>query len=436
MRRSVSGTTTTRNPRRGACTRPGALALVLSGTLGVAAPERAIAQTISTGGFVEARGDWYPQASAIDPTSGVGALHARVEVSARATPWLRVRAALDARLDSYDQVERTWALDWFDRARRRRALAVRELNATVGRGRLSLEAGKVFIRWGAVDLVNPTDRFAPHDYLAVVDDELLAVTAARLAYGGDRDRVEVVWAPRLTPSRIPLYGKRWTVIPEAARELGLLDLGAHLPLGPQTGARWTHVASGYEYAVSYYDGFHHVPIVDAAIVPTLVRPAALALTQRFPRLRSLGGHVAWPLRGFTLKSEAAAFWAPDGDADEYVLYVIQAERQQGELFLLAGYAGEVVSERRRAIAVAPDRGLARAMVGKASYTIDPRRRADLELAVRQTLDGLWVRGEYSEAIKSHWRVTLSGSLIRGTPDDFIGQFRENSHISVTWRYSF
>ncbi len=407
------------------------LAWALAGDLGPAA-----AQPVTAGGFLQVRGDWYPQASATDATRLIGDVHARLEGAADLARALRVRGAVDARLDTYGHVERTWALDWFDQARRRRALAVRELNVTVARGRFTLEAGKQFIRWGAVDFVNPTDRFAPRDYLAVVDEELLAVTAARLAYGGERHSLEVVWTPRPTPSRIPLYDKRWTVVPEPARGLTLLDAGVRVPRRRQMGVRWTHLGDGYESALTYFDGVQHLPVVDASVLPTLVPPPAVALAQRFPRLRSLGGDLARPFPWFTVKTEAAYFWAPDRDADDYLLYVVQVERQRGEWLLVAGYAGELVSVRRRGTAFAPDRGLAGAVVGKAFYTIDPNRRVALEWAVRRTLAGLWLRGEYSEAFGAHWRVTLTGSLIRGASDDFIGQFHRNSHLSAAWRFSF
>ena len=65
------------------------------------------------------------------------------------------------------------------------------------------QAGKQFIRWGKADILNPTDRFAPRDYLNVVDNDFLAITAARVTYGTQSDTFDLVFAPRLTPSRVP-----------------------------------------------------------------------------------------------------------------------------------------------------------------------------------------------------------------------------------------
>ena len=123
-------------------------------------------------------------------------------------------------------------------------------------------------------------------------------------------------------------------------------------------------------------------------------------------------------------------------ADDVVVYVVQLERQSGELSLVAGYAGEIVTERRSTFEFAPDRGLTRAFLGRAGYTIDPTSDVSFEAAVRQNLDGVWIKGQYSEAIGAHWRATFAGAAIGGDERDFIGQYRRNSHLLATLRYSF
>jgi hypothetical protein len=35
-----------------------------------------------------------------------------------------------------------------------------------------------------------------------------------------------------------------------------------------------------------------------------------------------------------------------------------------------------------------------------------------------------------------WRLTLSGVGLGGDADDFLGQYRRNSHGSITLRFSF
>jgi hypothetical protein len=118
------------------------------------------------------------------------------------------------------------------------------------------------------------------------------------------------------------------------------------------------------------------------------------------------------------------------------MYVIQIERQSGELSVVAGYAGEVVTANRSAFEFAPDRGLTRAFLGRVAYAIGPTSDVSFETAVRQNLDGVWLKGQYSKAVGAHWRATFAGAVIGGDERDFIGQYQHNSHVLATLRYSF
>jgi hypothetical protein len=159
--------------------------------------------------------------------------------------------------------------------------------------------------------------------------------------------------------------------------------------------------------------------------------------QRFyPKLRMYGADAAVPLPFVTVKAEAAYFTSNTPQADEYVLYVIQLERQAGEWFFVGGYAGQAVTASRHTLDFAPDRGLARAFLARAGYTIDTNRSLALEAALRQNGKGVWTKVEYSHALGQHWRATAAFTLIHGSTDDFLGQYRRNSHASLTLRYSW
>src|SRR5438876_770639 len=74
--------------------------------------------------------------------------------------------------------------------------------------------------------------------------------------------VEAVWVPRFTPSRLPLLGQRWTVPPDHPVIL-IASPGVELASGSQFGVRWAH-AGAIEYSLSVFDGFNHLPTVEAA----------------------------------------------------------------------------------------------------------------------------------------------------------------------------
>ena len=104
--------------------------------------------------------------------------------------------------------------------------------------------------------------------------------------------------------------------------------------------------------------------------------------------------------------------------------------------IVGGYAGEVITARRSTLSFAPDRGMTRSLVGRASYTIDPVRTLAFETSVRQNGDGVYGKVEYSQARGQHWRATITVAGIGGHSDDFLGQYRRNSHVALLLRYSF
>src|SRR5262245_10705187 len=303
------------------------------------------AQTYTQRGFLETRGTFYPQTAINDSSRAVGESLFRYEGFYRASSTFQIAGAADLGIDTHRQFERDFHLSWQDREVRRPVGAVRRLSATYHDGPLTFEVGKQFIRWGKTDIVTPTDRFAPRDFLTVVDHEFLAVTAARLNYEKGANTIEAVWSPRFTPSRIPLINQRWapqpTELPEA---LKIGEVTAALPGGPQSGIRWNHTGP-IEFEFSLYQGFNHLPSFNIAGTRLILAPAALEVDiQRFyPKLLMVGGDIAIPTRLFTIKGEAAQFTSTDERADEYGLYVFQLERQYGEWVFIGGYAGEAIT---------------------------------------------------------------------------------------------
>ncbi|MGA2215816.1 MAG: hypothetical protein ABSH31_21270 [Bryobacteraceae bacterium] len=385
------------------------------------------AQNFSQRGFLESSLELYPETAPNDSSHAVNDDLFRYEAFYQPWTWLRLAGAFDARFDTHEQTDRFAQLDWQDRTLQRPALSLREFNATITKGKLTAEFGKQFIRWGKADILNPTDRFAPRDFLTVTDPEFLAVMAARVIYDTGSDSFDLVWQPFFTPSRTPLLNERWTVLPQAVEGLPLVDLGSEFPGRSAFGARWNHIGSGYELSASFYDGFNSLPVLQGA--PD-------GFIRIYPGLRLYGADAAVPLRWFTVKTEAAYYTSPDHQQDEYVIYVIQFERQIKEFSIVAGYAGDAITARTPTLQFSPELGFARAILGHAQYAIDSNRSVSVDAAVRQNGQGSWLRAEYSQAFGQHWRATGGYSWIRGDDADFLGQYHRNSFALLALRYSF
>ena len=394
------------------------------------APAAAMAQTFSQSGHVEAWLTLYPRQAPNDDTQAVLKPRARWDPAVKWTNW-RIDASFEARTDTHEMTSATAA--FWDRTSKRPAFAVRRLSASWARGPVTLEFGKQVVRWGKTDIVIPTERFAPKDYLEVVTTEPLAVTAARMTIGNQRDSIEVVFTPRMTPARIPLFDQRWFVPPDEAQGFTVQDAGASFPTGVQSGARWNHLGRRLEYSLSVFYGYNYLPQFQSTVVPAEAR---IDVRREYPQLTSVGGDAAVPLEWVTIKGEVAWLGSSTAGAEEYVLYVLQIERQVGEWLFIGGYAGDHVTEAGSVPRFAPDQGLARAIVGRASYTIDTNRSVTFEGVVRQDGDGGLARIEYSQAMGQHVRLTGDVRIIRGEPTDFLGQYRLNSSASLILRYSF
>ena len=400
-----------------------------------------LGQQFEQRGFIENRTVVYPQTAPNDSGHVVDEMLLREEASYKFAPWLTLSGAFDARTDSHRQTARDGVVDADDRSVLRPAFSVRRLSATIHKGNVTAEIGRQFIRWGKTDILNPTDRFAPRDYLSnVVDSDFLGVTAARLTYEWGGNTVDLVWQPWFTPSRTPLLNQRWTALPAEAAGLSLRDAGAVYPSRPQYGARWNHVGSGYEISLCFFDGRQNFPSfqVEASFSPqadSFPDFTSVGVRRTYPKLRLYGGDTAIPLPWLTIKGEAAYFTSSTPGAEKYALYVIQLERQVKEWSFVGGYAGSVVTrDAQSPLQFAPDRGFAKSFVGRAGLTIDANRSLAVETAVRA--EGSFVRFEYSQLFGQHWRATGGLAWIRGDMADFLGQYRRNSYASLALRYSF
>lgn len=376
----------------------------------------------------------FPQKAPNDTTQVVSDWLWRQEGILRPVPWFQLAAGVDLRANTHDQVEDIWRVDWEDRHLRPARLSVRRLAATITAKRLTLDIGKQFIRWARADVLNPIDRFAPRDYTNVIDSEFLPVIGARASLQLGPETFEAVWVPQLTPSRMPLLTQRWAPRQTRAPGVSIVDAGSRFPNRAQAGGRWRHTGGRFEAGLSFMDGYNHHPSID--VRPLDAAAGVFELTRVFPQIRSYGADFAIPTGWLTFKGEAAYFTSRQHTFPDYGLYVAEIERQVGEWLLTGGYAGKVVEHEDTQLAFDPERALAGSVIVRAAYTVDPRRTITLEAVGRQNGDGFYLNAEYSQALGEFWRITFTQIVLAGDEDDFLGQYRRNSHFIAALRVSF
>ncbi len=384
-------------------------------------------------GFLETTTWGFPKEAANGDAQAIAESRFRYDVSLNFAEGWRIFGSFDARVDTRTLAARSGAVNFDDRTLYRPALSLRRYSLQYSKGMWTVEVGRQFIRWGKTDILTPTDRFAPRDFMMPFSSEFLGVLAGRVTFDTGSFSVDAVFSPELTPSRIPLLNQRWTVLPPGLDGVPLTDLGALYPSGPQYGLRLHKMGRGYEVGVMAYRGFNHLPLFEGQLV---TRPLSLGVRRFYPQLSVYGADFAVPTSWFTIKGETAWFRSTTPQSDEYVQYVVQLERSAGEWYFVGGYAGEAVTLRRAPVDFAPDRGLTEAFLGRAQYQIDANRSIAFEAAVRQNANGYYGKAEYSQAFGQHWRVIGAVILVRGTESDFLGQFQGNSYAVLIIRYSF
>lgn len=170
-----------------------------------------------------------------------------------------------------------------------------------------LRLGKQFIYWGRATWVNPTDVFTAWDYARIgseAEDYRLAPDAVRLdRYFPGETRLEVVWAPLFTASRVDAGA------PENIGGAPVQVRERVAPDGGEYGVRLSQTVSehAWDWALSLYRGFEKQPAYAVAPVSGAAPGVAGAYTwtPHYPSLWMAGGDFAKALGKAVVKGEFA-----------------------------------------------------------------------------------------------------------------------------------
>jgi hypothetical protein len=363
---------------------------------------------------------------------------------------------VDFSIDTHNDVDRHRWLDVSQRGLRRPAGVISEFYLDMKLGRVDLRAGKQEIRWGRVDGFNPTDNLLPYDYLDTLSDNRLAVPALKAdAYFG-KTQFEADWVPFYTPTRLPLLGQRWFPgLPSSAQlplfpesepvdlSLTYQDAGGPLPartLGNgQWGVRWNQLVPRAEFSLSYFDGFDDLAFFRSSIlaIEPAPRPQALiSLSREYYRVRVAGADFASELGPVGIRGELGYFDQTDPANLDHLLFVVGVDRSLGDWFVVVQYAGQKVSGPVPKGPVFPDLGLRSTMLWRIERTLGPSTTFEIRGALR-LLDGdFLIQPLYSVALANNWRLSVGATFFGGPEDGYLGQFRDNSHLTVQLRYTF
>ncbi|MBI3940474.1 MAG: hypothetical protein HY315_06535 [Acidobacteria bacterium] len=374
---------------------------------------------------------------------------------------MSLAVAPDLWIDSHGRMDRQSA-SLSDRTDRRPAVSSSELTLDFRTASLDLRVGKQQIVWGRADTWNPTDNVMPFDYLDLVETERIGVAAVRARRYFNSASLDLVWVPRFSPTRLPLLNARWYPRLQSPSALPLrFRSRARFPpttaASSQLAIRWDHTAHGWDYSVSYFNGWNDIP--NFALL--LVSPAASSggpatpslevnLQRSFRRIQVVGGDLAVTPAGLGVRAEAAFFRPQKGALDfspgedrDYLLYALGMDKSWGDWTLLAQVMGDIafgsggaVFPPQAATLRFPDRGLGHSLLGRLEQSTGPRASWSLTAVVRLQAGDSLLEPEYQYQLAQAWKLSAGVHLLVGSRTDFLGQYRNNSRVYIKLRQSF
>ena len=325
---------------------------------------------------------------------------------------------------------------------------LREAYLDVRAGALDVRLGRQIIAWGRADQINPTDTLTPRDFTLLVPedaDQRSGATGVRATYRFGDVGLTGVLLPTFEPHTIRLQRP-----PQGS------TLRERLPGNPvfQGAVKLEQTARGFDYSVSYFDGYDLFP--DLGI--DTVRPDGVDLLLRHHRIRVVGADAAAALGPYTLRGEAAYTFteherAGDQIKSPFLFLVLGADRSLPRgWYVNLQYVLRVVSQYRDPQAVA---GFTRAVAVEqalindqldevkhavalriASSWLSETLRAEVSAIVAPARHEFVVRPKASYAVTDRLKVTAGADFFRGDTPSFFGRLRETSTAYVELRWDF
>lgn len=335
-------------------------------------------------------------------------------------------------------------------------------------GNFDVRVGKQIYAWGRADGFNPTDNLTAWDFsdLLDTDDEKIGVVSARANYYVGDWSVETVVVPTFTASLLPAGAtSRWwpelpATVPNPRDPQSTLAASYTFarPILPDESAKnvqyavkLSGLARGWDFSVSWFDGFDDLPAIHATtVVDSALTTAEITLQSRYHRRRAIGSDFATAFGGLGLRGEAAYYLTEDWDGtdpaidDPYLQYVLGLDYTfrdvlpGKDLFVLLQWVQEVQMPDRNTIYRLTDLNhlFRKSLIAKADLSLGEFAKLTFEGVVNFETDGWWARPGLEWSVTDGVKLLAAADLLGGPDDSFFGGFRDNRRLQFRLKYSF
>ncbi len=211
----------------------------------------------------------------------------------------------------------------------------------------------------------------------------------------------------------------------------------------QGGIKINTSKEGWDFTVSYYDGFNNV-----AVIKKLVTSSQILFIPTYNKMREIGGAISTTLGQMEIHGELAQHFT-DGQADDdYAEYVFGGSyswdrtqiHQFEEVKLFLEYAGEKVTDYRTNQDYISYTGYCRpfrnTLLGKLMLKFDEDNQLDLSTVYNFGDDDNFIQPKFTHTFNDSLKLVAGLDIFSGKEDTFWGKWDKNDRIFTFLTYSF
>jgi hypothetical protein len=344
--------------------------------------------------------------------------------------------------------------DLVDKDIRRNIINLKEWHLRFKKDYFSASAGKQIFSWGTADMFNPTDNLNPRDFTDFIENEKIGVPSVSLDYFRSSWKLEFIFIPLFTPTRLPLFDTRWSPVPEGfPLPINQRDLPAQSMKNAQYATRASITLNGWDFSVSYFDGFESVPAgqVDTSrvFVPVPVPgfvSVPTGITPVYDKVRIIGGDFSTTFDKFEIHGESAYYRRDNNDRNSYLQYIfgfnytIDDIISDHDVKLTLEYAREEIVDRAdnpgRYIDFELSHVFRNSLMGKIVYEFDYRKKIQIGGIYNINHHDYLIQPKFCYRPTDNWDIETGFDILGGGSETLFGRYSKNDRFFAKAKYSF
>jgi hypothetical protein len=323
-------------------------------------------------------------------------------------------------------------------------------------GKFDFTVGKQLINWGTTDGMNPVNNINPIDYsdLLDTDDERIGVYGLRTQLFLNAFDIDLFWSPIPVTGKMPNLNSRWF---PSAEMMGipapLLQSGVALSINdnqPSLNVNDGEIAlrmrtqfSGFDLALSYFNGYDHLPeyALDASEMASAT--PQLVLQSEYRRLQVMGLEMMFTLpAGIGLRGESALFIPEKGTTanDRYLQTVVGLDKNVSmgscSLLLIAQYIGDFNIEGSEYAKFDVRHLFKNALTANAEWSLNNGWSFNFVGVYNMDSEDFYLNPELSYTTTTGIKLIARGNILEGPKESFFGSYTANDRVQVKVEYRF